>query len=71
LLKIYFCFIVPSGEWEKNPRLQAKTSVCPDGVKKRNIHRLKAVVLNDLVNYSHMKAAVFRGGTLQASAGGG
>jgi hypothetical protein len=30
-------FIIPSGEWEKNPRLQAKTSVCPDGAKKRNI----------------------------------
>jgi hypothetical protein len=38
---------------------------------KRNIQRLKAVVLNDLVNYPRLKAAVFRGCTLQASAGGG
>jgi hypothetical protein len=63
--------IVPSGEWEKNPRLQAKISVCPDGAIKRSIHRPKAVVLNDLVNYPRLKAAVFRGYTLQASAGDG
>jgi predicted outer membrane repeat protein len=42
-------------------RLHAKTSVCSDGVKKRNIHRLKAAVLNDIVNYPRLKAAVFRG----------
>jgi hypothetical protein len=56
---------------EKNPRLQAKTTVCPGGAKKRNIPRLKAAVLNELVNYPRLKAAVFRGCTLQASAGGG
>jgi hypothetical protein len=50
-------FIIPAGEWEKNPRLQAKTSVCSEGAKERNIPRLKA--------------AVFTGCTLQASAGGG
>jgi hypothetical protein len=49
--------IVPSGEWKKNPHLQAKTSVYPEGVIERNIHRLKA--------------AVFTGCKLLASAGGG
>jgi len=27
-------FIVPFWEWEKNPRLQAKTLVCPQGQKR-------------------------------------
>jgi hypothetical protein len=33
-----------------------KISVCPYGTKERNIHHLKAAVLNDLENYPRLKA---------------